>query len=90
MLSRNDWDRLQEIRDQLDVLVEEAGRLVRRSNNQFDYHRAKAYWLGHMENAISGGSLVGCDMDETIRSLEPCDCDEEEDDEDYIEEPEKF
>lgn len=82
MLDQSDWERLQEIRDELKDLIEEAGNLVRMSGDRFAYERAKAYWLGYMQNAIDGKPLIPCDMDETIRSLEPGEESDEEEEED--------
>jgi hypothetical protein len=81
MMHRQDWERLQQIREQLNDLVEEAANLVRISGNKFAYERAKAYWIGAMYQSLAGGRMAGCDMDETIATLEP---DEEVDEDEEL------
>jgi len=95
MLDRSDWERLNDIRDEMNDLLEEAKNLVRLSGDKFAYDRAKAYWLGGMENYLGEGKLSsqlsGCSMEETINSLEPCDEDDDEygDEDDCEEESEE-
>lgn len=90
MLDQSDWERLCNIREEMNDLLEEAKNLVRLSGEKFEYNRAKAYWLTGMENYLGEGAwanqMSGCSMEETINSLEPCDEDDEYGDEDDCEE----
>jgi len=65
-----DKKRLLEIRRELLDLVDELQMLLRRSGNNFVYERAKAYWLGHLDNAVEGISKHDSCMDETLRDLD--------------------
>jgi hypothetical protein len=83
MLDFQDWERLSEIRDEMADLLEEAKQLIRRSGDKFAYERARAYWLGDMDNALyDGKSWDGtCNMEETIRALDPGEESDEDDEE---------
>lgn len=90
-ISRDDWDRLKEIQEQMQDLLSEAKEIIRRGP-KWNYDRAKSYWLAHVEMGLSNehsylGS-AGCSMDDTINELEPpevgvcetCGCDLDEGD----------
>ncbi len=65
--------RLSKIQDQMFELLEEARNLIRWSDNKSAYARADAYWLAHIESALTkeghylGSSMVT--MDSTIEEL---------------------
>lgn len=84
-LDKEDWERLEAIRCEMQELLEEAKHLVRRSGERFEYERAKAYWIGYMDNALEDAKfpLMPCTMGDTIRALDPG---EEEDEDEDIEE----
>lgn len=74
--------RLAEIKDEMECLLEEAKRIVQTECRKFTYSRAKAYWIGAIENAI-GSPLNGeATIDEAIRELEDKESETEGDDED--------
>ena len=79
--TREDIDRLEEIRDEIKTLVDEARRLVR---GTIDGKAAEAYWVPHILGALDddheflGGSMTT--MQDSIEALrrEVGDGDEEE------------
>ena len=70
-ISREDWERLGEIKEEIKELVREAVDLIRDTN---EYERAKGYWYAHIVCALDddhmylGGSMVT--MQRTIDALE--------------------
>lgn len=78
-------DRLKEIKEEMEVLLNEAKEIVQTECRKFTYSRAKAYWIGAIENAI-GSPLNGeATIDEAISELEDKEAesdDEKDDDED--------
>ncbi len=68
-----DHKRLIEIKEQMEELLEEAKNLVRMSGDKFEYERAKAYWIGYIDNALDGpkSPLLMCTIGDTIQALEP-------------------
>ena len=80
MLDKEDWERLKEIRSEMNDLLEEAKNIVRMSGDKHEYERAKAYWLAYAENALDGpkSHLLPCTMGDTINALEPEEYDDEE------------
>lgn len=89
-LCQQEWDRLQEIQEEMQELREEAKHIVLRSENYLAYERARAYWLSYLENALdeANSPLMPCTMGDTLLALEP-DMSDEEDDEDLEEEEEE-
>jgi hypothetical protein len=88
MLSPENFSRLQEIHDELRDLLEEAKNIVRRGEDENEYERAKATWIGNIDTALDkdGDFLTGPTrtMQDTIDHLEPDeeDGEYEEDEED--------
>lgn len=80
---KDDRLRLEEIQAEMGRLVEEAGGILRRAGGQ-PYERARAYWLAHIEMALTkehgylGGSMVT--FSDTLRELR-----EDEDGDDEVE-----
>lgn len=70
--------RLKEIQEEIDHLVSEAERLLRRTTREMEreiiYQRAYAYWIPHIKGALYkkteflGGSMHT--MEETIEEME--------------------
>jgi len=85
-LNREEWERLEEIRNEMNDLLEQAEYLVRKSGQKFELERARAYWIAGMENYLGEGrlssQLSGCSMEDTIKALEPYEGEENMDDED--------
>jgi tetrahydromethanopterin S-methyltransferase subunit G len=87
-ISHDDHERLKEIREEMECLLNEAEQLIRRTG--FPYERAKSYWIAHIESALMrNGRFLGASMvtmDDTIDELLPplvCpNCEESEVDED--------
>jgi hypothetical protein len=63
-------ERLSEIQEQMLELFGEAQDLVRRHANKFTHERAKAYWIGHIEEALGEETTCYCTMGETIKALD--------------------
>lgn len=67
-------DRLEEIRDEMLELLDEADRILRRDFGGLIYERAKSYWLAHVKMALTkdhgylGGSMV--DFEDTLKEIE--------------------
>ena len=66
-------DRLIEIRDEMNDLLEEAMGIVRNVGTPTDIARARSYWLGHIRIALGGehdylGSSM-CSMTDTAEEL---------------------
>ena len=80
-ISQEDYDRLVEIQEEMNNLLGEAEQIVRRGP-QHIFDRANAYWIPHIESAISekNSRMIMCSMGDTIDELEPCEEDEDEDD----------
>ncbi len=78
-LSREDHERLLEIKDEMLALLEEAWYLVKTTSEK---DRAKAYWHAHIQTALTkdhgylGSSM--CCMEDSINALEPDEDDEDE------------
>jgi len=74
-LNREEWERLEEIRNEMNDLLEQAEYLVHKSGQKFELERARAYWIAGMENYLGEGALSsrlsGCSMEDTIKALEP-------------------
>lgn len=70
-LCQQEWDRLQEIQEEMQELREEAKHIVLRSENYLAYERARAYWLSYLENALdeANSSLMPCTMGDTLLAL---------------------
>lgn len=88
MLDKADWERLQEIQEKMNDLLEEAKNLVRMSGDKQEYERAKAYWIAYIDNAIDSAKspLLPCTMGDTIAALNPGEEDEEDCEEDDVSE----
>jgi hypothetical protein len=70
-------DRLKEIKEEMEGLLNEAKHIVQTECRKFTYTRAKAYWIGAIENAI-GSPLNGeATIDEAISELEDKEADNE-------------
>lgn len=71
-ITRNDVERLAEIKDQMKELLSEATQMIR--GEGITYERAKAYWIGHISCALDddhmyvGGSSTT--FADTIAELE--------------------
>jgi hypothetical protein len=71
-MKREDIDRLEEIRDEIKELLDEATGILRRGGG-ITYERARSYWLAHIRTALDkdhdylGGSMVT--MQNTIDEL---------------------
>lgn len=64
-------ERLEEIRDQIEFLNNEALDIVKTELTRFDVERSKAYWHSYIDNAICGDKrLCPCPMQEMIDKLE--------------------
>lgn len=77
---REKFDRLSEIREEMVALLEEAKDLVRELGSEWEYNRAKAYWMAAITTALSENtSYLGrsmCSMEKTIDALAPDDEDD--------------
>jgi hypothetical protein len=63
-------ERLEEIRDAIECLNNEALDIVKTELTRFDVERSKAYWYGYIDNAITGDKqLCPCPMQEMIVKL---------------------
>jgi len=85
-ISQSDFERLQEIKDEMVDLLEEAKRLIA-SGPRHTYERAKSYCLAHIAIALDDDhGYIGSDganLQRIINELEPDEPDEpDEDDED--------
>lgn len=74
-MNREDHDRLVEIRTEIGNLISEADKLMRfaAKNDELDrrsYERAKAYWLGHMQEALDEDD-EGDSFAATLNELDP-------------------
>lgn len=69
--SSDSIDRLEEIRDEMLNLLEEAIDIVKSNANRSTYDRAKSYWYAHIEGNLSGGKYNGSmtNIDETIEEM---------------------
>lgn len=89
--SFDDHERMQEIRNEMIELFEEAKDLVRTSKvlSQFDKERAKSYWIGWIEQYLveEEDAMNNCTMNETIENMAFSD-DDENDEEETTEEEE--
>ena len=82
-----DFERLQQIRSDMIDLLDEAKTILRQSASKHAYERAKAYWIGHIDTGLGGGSYVDTydhTFEKTLNELEYEV--EGEDDEEYDEE----
>lgn len=74
-------ERLQEIKDEMKDLLEEAKNIVRRNADSFAYNRAKSYWIAQISMALDDDhdyvGNAGCNMQETIDAFDE-DNDEDE------------
>ncbi len=52
-------NRLEEIQQEMQALLEEAGDIVRRNCSKFLWERAKAYWYTAIDNSLSEPYLKG-------------------------------
>jgi hypothetical protein len=81
-ISIESHERLQEIRQEMMELLEEAKTIVRHSDKHI-YERAKAYWIGHIDTALGGGAYIDTydyTLEKTIDELTPDEEDEEDND----------
>lgn len=68
-----DIERLEEIKEKMIELLEEAEYLVRITGNKWIHDRAKSYWIPHIKTALSndteylGKSMVT--MEDTIKEI---------------------
>jgi hypothetical protein len=62
---------LQEIKDEMESLIQEAKGLVARHGTRHDKDRAQSYWITPIENALSASFCGEGNMQETIDNLEP-------------------
>jgi hypothetical protein len=58
--------RLENIKDQMEVLNEEALAIVDEAGDMLEYGRAYMYWYGNISNALEGDQVS---MEQTIASL---------------------
>lgn len=84
----NPKERLEEIKDEIKELMEEAKHLVRRHADQIVYEQARSYWIPHILMALDkdhdylGSSMFT--MEDTICQMDDDEEDEEsEDEEEY-------
>ena len=85
-MRKSDAQRLIEIREEMGELLDEAKRLLR--SEGFAYDRARAYWIGHISQALGGdlNEYVGssmCSFHDTLRevgALDGGDYDDEDED----------
>ena len=72
-ISREQHNRLREIKDQIKSLMEEAHDIVTRCGERFIVDRARAYWLAHIfialdnEHDFLGNGM--CTFEETIKEI---------------------
>lgn len=80
MLDKYEHDRLKEIQNEMEDLLEEAKNLVRRSGDKLECERAKTYWIAYIESAIDGAKspMLRCTMGDTIIALKPSEDGDEE------------
>lgn len=68
-----DVDRLEEIREEIMELMDEAKKIVAGSKNRGAVGRADAYWIPHIEIALGGEhgymDRSMCSMQDTIEEL---------------------
>jgi hypothetical protein len=74
--SIEDYNRLEDIKCEFENLLEEAKNILRQDAPNHINARARAYWIGQIEGALCGNSM--CNMEDTLRELEHCIEDEEE------------
>lgn len=84
-ISSNDYSRLEEIRNKMIELLEEARFIVRMSDRHV-YERAQAYAFGWIESGLDSGNPYDTDFGKilnelTIEDEEDEDLDEEDEDE---------
>lgn len=81
-ISQRDFERLQEIKDEMKSLLEEARRIVRRGPKRV-YDRAHSYWLGHISLALDhDNEYIGrsmCNFEDTLHEIDPGPHEDEED-----------
>ena len=58
--------RLENIKDRMEVLNEEALAIVEEAGDMLEYGRAYGYWYGNISNALEGDQMS---MEQTIASL---------------------
>lgn len=63
-------ERLKEIKEQFEELLDEAKKIVRASGTNHDYERAKAYWINPIQCALESQGMGQGSMEETIASLD--------------------
>ncbi len=86
MVTKEDAERFAEIRGELAELVNEAQKIVQKTDNRVEYERMKGYWLANMRTALGSdhGYVGGCSftMEDTENFLndETTEVDEEDDD----------
>lgn len=71
-------NRLQEIKDEMEALIEEAKFIIRLECSRHTYDRAKAYWLTSMEHALNPLYAHDASINEAISELEDKEQDEED------------
>jgi hypothetical protein len=77
-----DSEHLQEIRDKIEDLANQALCIVRQSGNKTEYERAKSYWYAHIICAITKDSnYLGSSMFTLEDAISALDTDEEEEEE---------
>ena len=87
MLTTNQFDRLNEIREEMRVLLEEADHLIRQSSRHI-YDRARAYPLGHLDAALDHVGFTANKYDVTLQDIiDEADPGEEEEEVDEDESP---
>lgn len=91
-MNKSDKERLAEIRTEMFDLLHDA-KAIMRGEGGFEYERAKAYWIGHLDAALGGGdygtkydvtllsTLKDLGYDEDSNSFEDEEEEEEEDEE---------
>ncbi len=64
-------NRLKEIKDEIEDLVNEAASIVRKEVGRSDviYHRAEGYWIPHIKNSLESDTHYGT-IESTIHDLE--------------------
>lgn len=73
-ITREDYERLEEIRLSMLEMFGEAKQIVRGASSS-TYERAKAYWLAQVEMALTNDhsflGSAGVSMEDTIKEIEP-------------------
>jgi hypothetical protein len=73
MLTEDDVERMEEIKEEIKELLDESRFILKNADNRMTYERASSYWLAHIVTSLDndhdylGGSM--CTLQDSIDEL---------------------